>query len=220
MDKVSSFIFVKSTTTDDWSPRGGGWSKKPFERSYETASEEEEEWISKGMKDQIWSTVSSLEKKELKDKEKVYIVLGVASQFVPNNDQSKIRKTIFYQNTLRLISSLSAEVLCYLNPEHTNLLISCHLSDLTRLLNRQKFRMKYFDTVKRISPLLSKEQISQHLIKDSGWSAQSREILIELIPNIPSEKKSQYAKALAQYLTNLDKIAISCCDNDFIITKQ
>jgi hypothetical protein len=215
----NSFIFVKSTTTDDRSAKGPTWSKKEFERSYEPTYDEDKEWIQKDMKEQIMSTVSSLQEKDLKDREKVYIVLGVESQFVPNEDQSKIRKTIFYSNTLRLIRNISAEILCYLNKEHTNLLVSCRLCDLTHLLNKRKFRTKYFDTVKRISPLLPKEQISKHLQEDSEWTAQSKEILIELIPNISTEKKSEYAKRVIQRLADLYKPANSYYDEDFIITE-
>jgi len=217
--EVNGFIFVKSITTDVRSAKGGGRSRKHFERSYESTFEEDKEWIAKEMKDQIWSTVSCLEKQEVKDIEKVYIVLGVESQFVPKEDQSEIRKKIFYQNTLRVIQNLSAEVLSYLNKEHTNLLISCKISDLTRLLNKYKYRMEYFKTVKRISPLLPEEQISKHLKEDKKWTTQSKEVLIELIPNIPTEKKSEYSKRVTQYLTNLDKPANSCCNEDFIITE-
>ena len=219
MDNASSFIFVESETTDDKHAKGPSWSKKEFGYSYEPTYDEDKEWVAKDMKDQIMSTVSSLQEKELKDREKIYIVLGIKSQFVPNEDRSKVRNTIFYQNTLRLIKNLSAEILCYLNKEHTNILVSCRLCDLTHLLNKRKFRMGYFDTVTRISPLLPKEQISKHLQEDIEWKTRLKEILIELIPNIPIQKKSEYAKRMVQHLTNLDKPAYSCCDEDFIITK-
>ena len=78
----NGFIFVKSITTDVKSPKGGGRSEKHFERSYETTFDEDKEWVSKEMKDQIWSTVSCLQEQEVKDLEKVYIVLGVESQFL------------------------------------------------------------------------------------------------------------------------------------------
>lgn len=137
MDNGSSFIFVKSVTTDDRSTKRPSWSKKPYVRTYSPAYDEDKEWILKDMKDQIVATVSCLQEAELKDKDQVYIVLGVQSQFVENEDPSKVRKAIFYENTLNLIKSLSAEILCYLNSEHTNLLISCPLSNLTHILNKR-----------------------------------------------------------------------------------
>jgi hypothetical protein len=214
-----SFIFVKSVITEDRSVKKPSWSKKEFESSYEPTYDEDKEWVSKDMKDQILSTVSSIQEKELKDREKIYIVLGVASQFIPNEDPSKVRHTIFYANTLTVIRNLSAELLCYLNKEHTNLLVSCRLGDLTRLLNKRKFRNKYFDKVKRISPLLPQEQISKSLQEDSEWKSQSKEIVFELIPNIPIEKKTEYAKKLSQHLTDLKIPAITYCDENFIATK-
>jgi hypothetical protein len=218
MDGAHSFIFVKSETTDDRYPRGPSWSKTPPEYSYETGSDEEE-WVSRSLKDQIVGTVSSIQEKQVKDKEKIYIVLGVESQFVPNEDKSKIRHITFHQNTLTLIKNLSAEILCYLNKEHTNLLISCRLCDLTHILAKSKYRMKYFKTVKRISPLLPNEQISKHLQKDNEWTTNSKEIVIELIPNIPSDKRNEYTKNIIQYLKGMDRIADGCCDEEFIITK-
>lgn len=66
---------------------------------------------------------------------------------------------------------------------------------------------------------MPEEQISKHLRENSSWNTESKEVLIELMPNIPIEKKDEYAKRLVQHLTALDKIADSCCDHDFIITK-
>lgn len=223
MDKASalnSLIFVKSITSDDRSTKRPAWSGRPFEKiNYESTCDEEEEWVSKDMKEQIMSTVSSLEKKQLRDKEKVYVVLGVESQFVPNENLSKIRKRIFYSNTLTLLEGLSAEVLCYLNPEHTKLLISCRMSGLTHLLNMRKYRMKYFETVKRISPLLMEEQISENLKEDNEWTTKPKDVLIELIPNLSVGKKSEYAKTVVEYLKQVDLGTRSCCDEDFVITK-
>ena len=218
MDNASSFIFVKSEITDDKYAKGPSWSKKPFEYRYEPTYDEDEEWVSKSLRDQIVGTVSSLQEKKMKDREKIYVVIGVKSQFTLYDDQSKIQNVIFHQNTLRLIKSLSAEILCYLNKEHTNLLMSCRLCDLTHILNKSKFRMKYFDTVKRIGPLLPKEQISKHLQEDSEWATKSKDIVIELIPNIPIEKKSEYAKKVIQHLSSMDQTANSCCGEEFIVT--
>lgn len=217
--ETDNFIFVKSITAEDRSQKRPAWSRRPFERSgYLPSIDEERDWTSKDMKEQIVSTVSSLETKQLKDKEKVYVVLGVESQFVPNENSSKIRKQVFYPNTLRLLKGLSAEVLCYLNSEHTNFLISCRLSDLTHLLNRRKYRRRYFETVKRISPLLVGEQISENLKKDKEWATESKDVLIELIPNLSVDKKNEYAKIIVAHLKEVDK-ETDCCDEDFVLTK-
>jgi hypothetical protein len=219
MDDAHSFIFVKSETTDDRYAKGPGWSKVPPEYSYEPTFDEEKEWVSRSLKDQIVGTVSSIQEKQVRDREKIYIVLGVQSQFVPKEEQSKIRYTVFHQNTLSLIKSLSAEILCYLNKEHTNLLISCRLCDLTHILAKSKYKFKYYETVKRISPLLPEEQISKQLQKDNEWATNPKEIVIELIPNISSDKREEYTKNIIQHLKGLEQTANSCCDEEFITTK-
>jgi type I restriction-modification system DNA methylase subunit len=76
----NSFIFVKAETIESRSPRKPAWSRKGYKRiEYEPTYVEEEEWVSKDMRDQIISTVSSLETKPLRDKERVYVVLGIES---------------------------------------------------------------------------------------------------------------------------------------------
>ena len=216
----NNFIFVKSETTNDKATKNPIWVSKPFEKtSYEPTYDEEKEWVSKDMKDQIMSTVSSLETKPLKDKDKIYIVLGVESQHTPKENSSKIREQVFYPHVLTVLDGLSAEVLSYLNPEHTKLLISCRICDLTHLLNRRKYRTKYFEAVKRISPLLMEEQISENLKEDKEWATIPKDVFIELIPNLPNEKKTVYARTIVDYLKEADKETRSCCDEEFVVTK-
>lgn len=199
-------------------PKGGGPSKKHFERKYETSFDDDYEWVKKEMKDQIWSTVSSIKEQKLRDSETAYIVLGVESQYIPNEDVSKIRKKIFYPNTKTVIENLSGEVLSYLNKEHTNLLVSCPLSKLLRFRTRSKYRMKYFNGVKRISPLLPDEQISVRLKNDKDWRNNSKEVIVEIIPNIALEKKQEYSNKIIEYLSALGMSANSICNKDFIVS--
>jgi hypothetical protein len=109
------FIFVKSVTTDVRRSKVPLWTKRAFVRSYTPTYDEDKEWVSRDMREQIASTVSSLEKANLKDKDKVYVVIGVQSQFVEGKDPTKIRKFVFYKDTLTLIKNLSAEILCSTN---------------------------------------------------------------------------------------------------------
>ena len=212
----NSLIFVKAITMEDKYPKRPSWSSQPFESEYEWANDEEKEWISKEMKEQIMMTVSTIESKPLRDNERAYVVLGVESHFIPSKDPSKIWKQVFYKNTVTVLERLSAEVLCYLNLEHTRFLISCPLSKLTELVKKEKYSNVYFKTVKRISPLFLGEQISENL-KDPQWTKEPKDILIELIPNLSTEKKQEYASKLIQNLKVTDAETQSCCDNDFVI---
>jgi hypothetical protein len=214
----NSIIFVKSSTNQTKDPKRPAWISKPFESEYTWDNEEEEEWASKEMKDQITGTVSAIQAKPLKDIETAYFVLGVESHFIPNENMSKIRKQIFYQNTLTVLKRLQAEILCYLNPQHSKLLISCPLSKLQDLLIKEKFKTEYFKTVKRISPLLNEEQFSDNL-KDESWAKESREVIIEIIPNLPAAKKQEYSQKLVESLKSSEDIeAEGCCNGDFVIT--
>lgn len=216
----NSFIFVKSITSQTKDPKRPAWISKPFESEYTWDNEEEKEWTSKEMKDQITGTVSAIQAKPLRDNEKAYFVLGIESHFVPNENSSKIRKQIFYQNTLTVLKRLEAEILCYLNVEHSKLLISCPFSKLQELLTKEKFKTQYFKTVKRISPLLFEEQISENL-KDQNWIKESKELIIEIMPNLPEEKKQAYSRILIENLKSAADIeAESCCNSDFVVTSM
>jgi hypothetical protein len=216
----NSFIRIKSEIVPEISTKRSLWSNKPIERTpYEWTSDEEKEWVSKEMKDQIWSTVASIEKQPLRDTETIYIVLGVESQHFINEDSSKTRELVFYPNVMTVLNGLFAKVLCYLNPEHTKLLVSTRICDLARFLNRQKYRTKYFDVVKRISPLLLQEQISSNLQEDKEWSSRPKDVFVELIPNLPLDKKTVYSKTIVDYLKKVDEETRSYVDEEFIITK-
>ncbi|MGD0494902.1 MAG: S8 family serine peptidase [Candidatus Bathyarchaeia archaeon] len=212
-----SFIFVKATTNDEKSPKRPAWIKGPVEAEYEAVRDEEKEWVNKEMREQILNTVSAIEAKQLRDKYTAYVVLGVESHFVRKDDPSEIWKQVFYDNTLTVLEHLSAEILCYLNLEHTKLLISCPLSKLMSLVARKNYSRVYFKTIKRVSPLFLEEQVSENL-RDSQWSKEPKDVIIELIPNLSPEKKQEYASKLMENLKLSDVNAQSCCDNDFVLT--
>lgn len=215
-----SFIHIKSETVPEISTKRSLWSTKPNERTpYKWAYDEEKEWISKEMKDQIWSTVASIDKQPLRDTETIYIVIGVESQHFINEDSPKTVEQVFYPNVMTVLNGLSAKVLCYLNSEHTKLLVSTRICDLTRFLNRQKYRTKYFGAVKRISPLLLQEQISPNLQEDNEWNLRPKDVFVELIPNLPLDKKTAYTKTIVDYLKKVDEETRSYGDEEFIITK-
>ena len=214
MNNASSFIFVKSSTPENKEKKGPAWITKPFESQYGWTSDEEEEWVSKEMKQQIMATVSTIQSKPLRDNEKAYVVLGVESHFIPDNPSKP--KQVFYKNTTTVIERLSAQVLCYMNFEHNKLLIACPISNLEKLVEKEKYSKVYFQVVKRISPLFLSEQISEDL-KDSQWVKDPKDILIELMPNLPIEKKQEYANKLMQNLKTTDNDVESCCNNDFVV---
>lgn len=214
----NNFIFVKSTTTNDVDIKRPGWSKKTFEKEYDTYGDEEA-WVEKDMKDQIWSTVSSLDDKPLKDKEIVYLVLGIESHVTTNGNPLKIKREVFYKETMDVLKSLSAQVLCYLDSNHTRLLIACPMNRLTRILNKTKYHCAYFKGIKRIGPLLPEEQISESLSKDQEWLSNSRDVLIELVPNLSVEKREEYSKAIAERLKNKENDTVICSDKDLLVSQ-
>jgi len=215
----SDFIFVKSKTYPHKTAKRAAWPARPFEKiDYEPIEDDEEEWVSKEMKEQITSTVSNIRTKQLRDNEKAYVVLGVIAKFIPNERYpSRIRKKVFYPNMLTVLKRLSAEVLAYLNAEHTRLLISCPYSKLTEIVEKEKYARKYFEGVKRISPLLLGEQVSKSLRQDSEWANVSKDIVIQLIPNLPTDKRKEYANTVIEYLKKADADATSYDNTDFII---
>ena len=219
-DSVSSdIIFVKSRTDPRVSVKRAAWPAKGFEIvDYEPTEDYEQEWVSRDVKEQITSTVSSIKTKPLRDDEKAYVVLGVTSKFIPDErNPARARKQVFDRNMLNVLKRLSAEILAYLNPEHTRLLISCPLSNLTEILEKKRYAYKYFQGVKRISPLLLKEQISKRLKQDSNWVNVSKDIVIQLIPNLPTEKREEYATIIVEHLKQEDSHARSYQETDFIV---
>lgn len=213
----SDFIFVKSETIPKKIKRGP-FPRGEFEQLDYEPTEEEEEWVSKEIKEQITSTVSSIQTKKLKDSEKAYVVLGVSAKYYPyKRDPTRGYRQVFDRNVKNVIERLSADVLAYLNVGHNKLLVSCPLPKLKEILEKEKYSKKYFQSVKRISPLLFEEQVSESLRKDSEWANVSKDIVIQLIPNLPTDKRKEYTNTIIGHLKKTDADAISYDNTDFII---
>jgi hypothetical protein len=170
------------------------------------------------MEDQIQNTVSDITEKPLKDSENIFLVLGVQAQYSPSKKYpSGDLNHVFYPDVVNVLGRLSAKILAYLNSEHTRLLISCPLSKLNDILERKSYDTKYFQVVKRISPLLPHEQISEKLREDGDWVSNPKEVAIQLIPNLPDEKTKEYAETVINYIQQ-DPSSEVYSDADFIIT--
>lgn len=213
------FIFVTSETTPEKRVKRAAWPARPYEKTeYDTIDDDEKEWVLQEMREQITSTISSIKAKKLKNIERVYVVLGVTAKFLPNEKKSfsEIRKKVFYKNMLTVLERLSAEVIAYLNVEHTKLLVSCPLSKLNEILKKEKYSKKYFQGVKRISPLLLGEQISENLKTDYTWINQPKDVIIQLIPNLKPEETREYASDVLQHLQQ-EQITVKSYDNENLL---
>jgi len=195
---------MKSETTSEKRPRKAVWLSTGFEEIAYEPTEEEEEWVEKDIKEQIKLTVSNVMKKEIKDDQNLYVVLGVSTKLFPAKKGTiDKRRQVFYPEMLTVLERLSAVVLAYMNIEHNKLLISCPLSKLVEILETERYSKKYFQSVKRIGPLLFEEQVSEYLKQDSEWTKIAKPLLIQLIPNISSDKKREYIGKLVEYVRKI-----------------
>jgi len=210
----SDFIFIKSKTSSEEIARKAAWQSMEYEEVAYEPTKEEEEWTEKSIGQQINLTVSSLMEKEMKDNQNVYVVLGVSTKLYPiRNDK---RRQVFDPNMIRVLKRLSAVVLAYLNMDHNKLLISCPLSKLTDILNKERYSKKYFQSVKRIGPLLFEEQVQEHLRQNSEWFQVAKPLLIQLIPNILSDKRREYVGKLLDYVRKVSKETVNSENEEFI----
>jgi hypothetical protein len=163
--------------------------------------EEEKEWASKVIRDQIISTISTVQEKELKDVKNVYLVLGVSRKlFIRKRLEPRERVRVFDANISAVLRLLSAEVLAYLNEEHNRLLISCPLQKLVEILERERYTSQYFQQVKRIGPLLFGEQVEEPIRHDAKWTDKPRSLVIYLIPNVSEGTTRDHLKEILRYL--------------------
>jgi hypothetical protein len=213
----SNFIFIKSETIREKKPRKAAWPSAEFEDIAYEPTEEEEEWAEKDIREQIRLTVSNIVEKEMKDNQNVYVVLGVSTKLFPTRKGSVgKRRQVFDPDMLTVLKRLSAVVLAYLNIEHNKLLISCPLSKLTQILNKERYSKKYFQNVKRIGPLLFEEQVPEHLREDSEWTKVAKPLLIQLIPNISSDKRREYVGKLVEYVRKISTETLEFENEEFI----
>jgi len=213
----SDFIFIKSETSSKKESRKAAWPSAEFEEIAYEPTEEEEEWAEKDIKEQIRLTVSNIMKKEMKDNQNLYVVLGVSTNLFPAKKGSiDKRRQVFDPDMLTVLKRLSAVVLAYLNIEHNKLLISCPLSKLTEILKTERYSKKYFQGVKRIGPLVFEEQVSEHLRQDSEWIRVAKPLLIQLIPNIPSDKRREYVSKLVEYVRKIGTETLDSENEGFV----
>jgi len=219
LDESDPFIFVKSITEPRKTIKKPAWPARYERTEYVPIGDDEIEWVSNSMEEQIKSTVSSFEEKKLKDDKRVYLVLGISAQYTINDRYpSRILKYVFYPEILNVLTRLSAEIISYLNDDHTRILISCPLSCLSNFLLKKKYETKYFQNVKRIGPLLPDEQLSSSLFQDKKWLTESTNIVIQLIPNLDSEILKLYSKSMIEYLRKTTDIVEPIFNNNFILT--
>lgn len=213
------FIFVKSRIIEKKRVKRKYWvtgETIPYE-----PKEEEQEWVSKGIREQIVSTISNIEDKDFKDKEHVYLVLGLPKKlFMRERMFPRRRVRIFDPYALTVLTRLSAEVLAYLNEEHNQLLISCPLSKLYEVLIKKRYARRYFEQVKRLGPLLFEEQVSKYLREDAEWPIAAKPLLIHLVPNISDAIRRDYLKALLEYLERLQANILDYDDAGFVLASM
>lgn len=206
MDNATSndFLFVKSVIKPKTSKKstfgspGIGIEYQPWDG--------EEEWVKKSVREQIKTTVSNVKAMKLKDEESIYLVIGLSSSYTPHKTERPANIHVFNEDVKKVINCLSAKFLAYLNIEHNRILVSCTLSNLAKVSEMRKgCDSKYFHNVKRLSTLTLTERISEFLRQDAEWATMTRPILIQLIPNLPKERKEQYLAEVSEYLVKSGK---------------
>ena len=211
----NDFFFVKSAVKSKTRKKptyGGEGVEIPYE-----PWEGEEEWVEKEVREQITSTISKVKTKKLKDDERVYVVLGLSTSYNPRKDGKPAPIHIFSENVKNVLNRLSAKILAYLNIEHNRLLVSCPLSNLSKLSESKRgCNSKYFHNVKRLSPLTFKEQVSEGLRQDTEWLTITKPILIQLVPNLPTEIRHQYMMEIIKYLREILAEPVDFDDSGFI----
>jgi hypothetical protein len=185
---LDDYIFVPSRTVEEKRKKRPGRRAEPV--SYESESDEEEEWLSKEFKDQISSTISTINGKEMKDVNHIYVVLGLLRRI---NDQ----------DIVAILKALKAQVLVYLNQECTKLLVSLPLAKLQAFRNRRR-APKYIQSVRRIGPLLFREQVSENLRKDSEWRGTAKPLMVYSVPNISNEVRENQLRNILEYTSRFE----------------
>jgi hypothetical protein len=203
------FIFVPSKSRHVNIEKGGyGGRGELFPYK---PNEEEQEWVSQGMKTQILSTISRIDSKELKNIQHMYFVLGLPITHFERQRSSEPRLKVFDNYAKNLLKRLSAKILAYLNEQHNKLLVACPRSKLYEAILQKKYSTRYFENVKRLGPLLFTEQVSESLRIDPQWRRIAKPSLINIVPNISNELKSDYLKVLLEYL---ERIQVEIIDYD------
>lgn len=215
-DSSNQFLFIKSELGQEEkrTGRGRGGEYVPYK-----PTEEDEYWSSMSVEEQITSTIASYEKKSIKDEDLIYLVLGLAKQFsVKENGELSDRYKIFTPDFDNIVTRLSADVLAYLNRDHNKILIKCPVTNLMEFQEKERYNNKYFLPVKRIGPLLKSEQISPSLLYDHDWEKEEKNVILQTMPNIGVEKRSEYYHKMMSIIDKED-IDVTNIDNDVIYLK-
>ena len=203
----NDFFFAKSVIKKK-TDKISGYGKSEGEIiKYEPWDDTEEEWTKRHVKEQIKTTISRMQATDLKDEQRIYVVLGLSSLFTPHkrkNTPSNIR--VFDNNVKKILKNLSASFLAYLNAPHNRLLISCPLSRLSKVSEIKKgCNSKYYAPLKRIGPLTIGEQVSDNLLADTEWKTKNKPVLIQLIPNLTPDLRKDYSAQVIRYLISLGR---------------
>lgn len=215
-DSTNNDFFCVKSTTEPKMKKKPTYGVQGIDIEYERY-EGEGEWVDKDLNEQLTSTISRVRTKEMKDEERIYIVLGVSTSYAPRKwGKSPIR--IFNTDVKNVINRLSAKILAYLNTEHNRLLVSAPLSKLTKISKTKRgCDLKYFHNVKRLSPLLFTEQVSSTLRENVDWDTKPKNILIQLMPNLASEIRNRYHVEITRYLNQRHAEPIDIDDTGFLI---
>ncbi len=203
----NDFFFAKSvikSKTDRISGYGGTEGQLI---EYEPEDDAEEEYIKNTVKEQIKTTISRMQSTDLKDEQRIYVVLGLNSLFAPHKRESTPPNiTVFDNHVKSILKNLSADFLAYLNVEHNRVLVSCPLSRLSKVCQMKKgCNSKYYGSLKRIGPLTFREQVSEYLLTDIEWQTKNKLVLIQLVPNLTSDLKEKYSAQITNYLVRNGK---------------
>lgn len=181
-DRQDDFEFIESKPQATKKQKGrpsGDYEPPRFE--YE-GEDEDREYNRQEIKDQVRATAHELSDRPLRYEDQVFFVIDFAAS--PSSNQVE-----------KVLNRLDADILAYLNREHTRVLVSGSARELFRLYNKVPGYFK--DWVHLIRPLTRKEKISSELATDSP---KSRILFVRIMPNLKEQEKSIYMEKLKTYL--------------------
>ncbi len=137
--ELNDFIFVKTRLESKPHQTSGYGGNEGRIIEYLPSCSDEEEWSKKVVKEQIKSTISRMASTDLKDSERIYVVLGFNSTAAIHKKPTTPENiTIFDKHAKDIIKNLSATFVAYLNAKHNRLLVSCPLSRLLKVTEKRK----------------------------------------------------------------------------------
>jgi len=215
-DHLDEFLFIKSDLKEEEKRigrPGGRGEYAPY-----VATDEDREWSSLPAEEQISSTISSYEERPIKDENDVYVVIGLSKRYnIRKNGSLSEKFRVFTSDFFQVINRLSAEILAYLNQDHNKILIKCPYTALLEFHENKRYINKYYSPIERFGPLLIKEKLSLFLYEDKGWISLEQPVIIQLMPNISTEKKLEHITILKNYLETMSVNIVDIIDNGNII---